>query len=231
MGKTVQEVDKDFNGRIDIQEYTQLLRKIFLRREAETRARENRLINQSQIPVKEVEEWVSIYRNHDTNHCNGLSLSQLCNLFKSIGIKWNHSGNDTLAAWMKETDEDSNNILDFGEFCCLIKKMVAEDFCGIGALSAGKHVGISADATVDKIRWSSARCISLAGSTDSVEPLSPTLAPRASDEFDDNGSQEEARTMSHTSAPPLLEEVEETINVLEEKLAARAASKAAGLVP
>jgi Ca2+-binding EF-hand superfamily protein len=180
MIQTVKDMDKDKSGTIDLQEFVQLLRKVWIRRETETNARENRLIEQSSIPPREAEEWVKLFRSCDQDHQNALTLIQLRHLFDSIGIKWGIESNDLLLIWMKEMDENSNNVLDFGEFLCLLQKMIVEDFHGIRSKTMGRD---GWQAAQDKVRWLSDAHIKLAWNQQDEEPLSPTLAPRASVDF------------------------------------------------
>lgn len=213
----VKEMDKDHSGTIDIQEFCQLLRKVTQRRDTVANAREGSLIMQSHIIVREVEEWVPIFRLYDTDRRNALSLSQLCALFHSIGIKWNRDGNDTLHHWMQATDENADNFLDFGEFCCLIQKMVAEDFHGIRSATSGKGGGSSISTGI-KPRWSPEKSIRLAWNFGNDEPSSPTLAPRQAHDW--VCSTEDAAGPG--IAEPISPKTEHAINTISELLAASA---------
>jgi Ca2+-binding EF-hand superfamily protein len=187
MIRMVKETDKDFSGTIDLGEFCQLMRLWQVRKEGEQNAREISLIESSKIPVSEAEEWVELYRKFDNGGRNGLTLAQLCQLFNNIGIKWNLEGNSQLISWMKETDENANNRLDFGEFCCLIQKMVAEDFSGIRSATSGKGdrsgAGNSDGGVDDKMRWKAEGRIQLGWNMGNEEPPSPTVAHRATIDF------------------------------------------------
>mmetsp|Transcript_15351 Transcript_15351/g.27379 ORF Transcript_15351/g.27379 Transcript_15351/m.27379 type:complete len:372 (-) Transcript_15351:168-1283(-) len=181
----VKKVDKDDSGTIDVGEFCQLLRKVRFRMDADSNARECQLIMKSNIPVKEVEEWATLFRRYDAHQKNSLTLSQLHQALSAIGIKWGIEGTDKLMTWLREEDENADNEIDFGEFCCLIARIVAEDFQGIRSAIKGSSDGLedNASPSPDKPRWTSDKRIKLAW--DEVhEPLSPTMAPRASLEFE-----------------------------------------------
>jgi Ca2+-binding EF-hand superfamily protein len=213
----VKKMDKDNSGTIDLEEYCQLLRKVTFKREAESNVRENMLIARSGIPVKEAEDWVPVFLRYDTEHRSALSLAQMCNLFSSIGIKWRIEENETLQSWMKEVDENVDNWLDFGEFCCLVRKMVAEDFHGIRSMTSEKRYdgSSSVSATTEAARWSTAKNIQMAWNPVEEEPLSPTFAPRASLDWGDL-SKETAGVPSDPMSP----KSQSAVSALAEMLAA-----------
>lgn len=175
--------DKDNNGLIDFQEFCQILRKLNFRKVDKENLREHELIMKSKIAVQEASAWVQVFRRADEDQKNELSKKQIRGLFDGIGIKWGSEGNEQIDAWAKEFDANNNGSWDFGEFCCLIQKMVEHDFAGIKE----KIKGTTADpetviSKTGNVRWSSDPKVLMDWASDGepVSPCSPTGAPRAS---------------------------------------------------
>lgn len=177
-------VDKDGNGAIDLEEFCQLLRKHQARMEMSARERENELIMQSQIPLREVEEWFQMFVRYDGDRQNLLSLTKLRGLFASIGIKWGTDGERTLFRWIKQTYGRHDGCLDFGQFCCLIRKLVDEDFHGISSATDGiSRNGAAMNTKCDKVRWSEQSCMKLSWNGRAHHLPSPTTERRQSSEL------------------------------------------------
>eukprot|EP00928_Gymnodinium_smaydae_P079104 TRINITY_DN63119_c0_g1_i1.p1 TRINITY_DN63119_c0_g1~~TRINITY_DN63119_c0_g1_i1.p1 ORF type:complete len:399 (+),score=121.64 TRINITY_DN63119_c0_g1_i1:137-1333(+) len=107
-----------------------LLRKLVERNNEEPRSREHRLIVQSKMDLVECEGWFAIFGAAAGDE-GEIRMSDIKGLFETIGMKWGVEGTAQLRDWLKEVDEDSNNMIDFGEFCCLVQKMWDTNFGGI----------------------------------------------------------------------------------------------------
>lgn len=114
-------------------------------------------------------------------------------------------------------DENVDSWLDFGEFCCLVRKMVAEDFHGIRSMTSEKRYdgSSSASATTEAARWSAAKNIQLAWNPVEEEPLSPTFAPRASLDWGDL-----SKDTAGVPSDPMSPKSQQAVSALAEMLAA-----------
>lgn len=137
MIETVKEMDKDKSGTIDFDEFCQLVRKIVDKRQQDARSREHSLIVQSGMSFPEAEEWHTIFEIYDEDGSGELALKTIRSLFLNIGLKWPNEGNEQLLEMINDMDDNKNGVIDFGEFCGLVKKMWDANFYGIREVTKG----------------------------------------------------------------------------------------------
>jgi len=127
----VREMHGEHGGTIDFCEFCKILRKIKAKGTLAQLRREFDLVVKSGMPFKEAEEWMSIFEIYDDKRVGELTVAQVRLLFQNIGLKWGSDDNSQLVTWISEYDENRNDTIDFGEFCCIVRKMWDSDFCGI----------------------------------------------------------------------------------------------------
>lgn len=165
-------VNTDKSGSINFCGLLYLLRKLLEKEKLKERKREHSLITGSGMSLEECEEWLDVFQTCAGERAS-VDFGDMRRLFEQIGLKWDHEGSRQMLAWLKEVDEDSNGLIDFGEFCCLINKMWTSDFASIKRKSAE---AMSTRSLTPRVV--SAKERSAAAAVEELDPMSPTPSRR-----------------------------------------------------
>mmetsp|Transcript_763 Transcript_763/g.1207 ORF Transcript_763/g.1207 Transcript_763/m.1207 type:complete len:403 (-) Transcript_763:182-1390(-) len=141
MIERIKEVDIDFSGTVNFEEFLQLLRIYKLEKQEKQKKYEYDHVKQSNFTTAEVSELREIFSLLDTEKTGQLAFTQVRQLFHDLGGKLSREEVDQLYDFidevMEKIDQNFNQLIDFGEFLMIMRQILDSNFLGIKDKCAG----------------------------------------------------------------------------------------------
>jgi len=100
------------------------------------RERERRLITGSKFKDKEIDEFRALFNKFMEPETQEMSLAKIKRMFENMNLPLTRAQMIEVATIIRESDENANDSIDFGEFCSLLRGLWDRNFANLQSLTA-----------------------------------------------------------------------------------------------
>jgi len=105
--------------------------------------KEREMAKRCGFPNEEVSQFREIFAEYDADDQGALTLGEVRKVLRTLQVRLDHEGQESLKQIFHQADEDRSGSLDFAEFLLMMKLLTDLDFAGINEASKEKMASAS----------------------------------------------------------------------------------------